>query len=1122
MASINLQENANFTRLCRLLVDKGTEALRKTLDAIHPPANLPAVLNTNRKSLVNLRFKVINGHQWDLLFPPSGDPPDSKTFDITLLNVLLRNICGLPPPATGWDKMPPVADRSQEANITRIKLFRNQIYAHVSSTLVDDTTFENLWQEISQALVQLKTPQKEIDDLKTGSLSPDEEMCVQRLKEWFLREEDCKHMLVDVQQHLYKESDTIKTSMQYLTQTTEENRQGIRQLRQLRSMQSERARCDSEDGKVDEKLVNSMEVQLLQQLAKHNFKSKIENKIKSFHPGTRDWLLRKVENWFTTEDESRLLLITAGPGFGKSVFAAKVCQLFKENEKLAACHFCDFSDSNLKDPMMMLQSLASHMSENVSGFKEKLLDQLKRPHKVNNLKDAFQIYLQNPLDELEAEPSLILIDGLDEIAADDKSDMMKIVTDHFPGLPKCAKVLITSRQELSLQTLDHIQTIHIGAGNNENALDLLEYLKVSLPSLAARDAVNAATQTHQSCVSHFAVLPAIVKKCEGSFLYAFHVHHELCKRKNLDSLPFEEIMSFLPNGIGSVYYTYFHRFEKELDAIVNKKPYLYKLLEILVAANKSLPLKFIARALGLNLDCRETKRIINKLNEAVSCLLYVSNDEVRIFHKSVYDWVLGIGYDRHEYTVEKSDGVKRLWLLCEQIFREMKKSFRHNLRLNDLKLTNDMKYALEHGHKYLLACNVSDSLYWLVDMVIVYFQTAVHPKCIRHLDVVLEKVLRTDMAKNLKIRQRISWHLLEVCPREFFERRFPGPDPMEIFEEHFSYLETILDRSPEGLFTNDEKEIVKALTARVPRLISDRASTVVLPLVKPFKSAIVKVGVSLNRELIAVALEDGTVCVLRLPDLVEIWLTSTTYKNIPCCTFAPNGLIVLYGKLETALSITEKREISFFNGYEEEFNACAFSPNGNRLVTSNGSSTLKLWDVVRRCLLTVLCAQDCLLHFCDFSNNGLFVIAGQRSYKKHADCVWNAITLQRVDQRSVSVRKRKRRNAVLKSKRCERCFRPEHKEIIPRSTIMTIEYTSFTGIYRGVDCIFYFDENKSLRVIESTHFTTIKIWSIFRQYFTMKPYGMRISTIAAIEDNRWVFAQDEKLIAFDAVPPKED
>lgn len=106
MAFSDLQEKANFARLVRLLIDKGTEALRITVDARHPPAKLPAVLNANKTSLLKLKPRIINSTQWDLLFPPSGDPPNSKNFDVTLLTVLLRNICSLPSPATGWNTMP--------------------------------------------------------------------------------------------------------------------------------------------------------------------------------------------------------------------------------------------------------------------------------------------------------------------------------------------------------------------------------------------------------------------------------------------------------------------------------------------------------------------------------------------------------------------------------------------------------------------------------------------------------------------------------------------------------------------------------------------------------------------------------------------------------------------------------------------------------------------------------------------------------------------------------------------------------------------------------------------------------------------------------------------------------
>ncbi|CAB3991993.1 Hypothetical predicted protein [Paramuricea clavata] len=219
MASDNLKEKANFTRLSRLIVDKGTEALRVTFDALHP-ANLPAALKVNKASLLKLRPGVINGNQWKLLFPPCGSPPaDSKSFDVTLLVVLLRNICCLSPPTdTVWTTMPLDKTVSLEANITRIKMFRKQVYAHANSTQVDEATFESLWENISKVLVGLGIPQKETDDLKTCPLGPEEDMYVQRLEEWFLREEDSNRMLVGIQQG----NEDIKTGIQHLTQICEE------------------------------------------------------------------------------------------------------------------------------------------------------------------------------------------------------------------------------------------------------------------------------------------------------------------------------------------------------------------------------------------------------------------------------------------------------------------------------------------------------------------------------------------------------------------------------------------------------------------------------------------------------------------------------------------------------------------------------------------------------------------------------------------------------------------------------------------------------------------------------------------------------------------------------------
>ena len=103
-------EKTNGAKLSRLLIDGGTTVLRKIFDGHHPPANLITDLNANYSILNNLlRRRVLNRQQWEKLFPPSGVVADSETFDITLLFLLLIDICGLiPPPQGGMHYLPQV------------------------------------------------------------------------------------------------------------------------------------------------------------------------------------------------------------------------------------------------------------------------------------------------------------------------------------------------------------------------------------------------------------------------------------------------------------------------------------------------------------------------------------------------------------------------------------------------------------------------------------------------------------------------------------------------------------------------------------------------------------------------------------------------------------------------------------------------------------------------------------------------------------------------------------------------------------------------------------------------------------------------------------------------------
>ena len=200
------KETTNYARLCRLLVDVGSHALRNKFDSIHPPAGLHGVLT---KPLVHAilqalkKRRILNPLQWSKLYPPSPSSVSSKNCDVTLLILLLRNICGLIPPTTGWDNLPRSADTSAEANIARVKYYRNHVYVNASQASVDDATFNTYWQDISNALVGLGADAAAINTLKTESMDPViEEHYQELLREWNKDDDSSKDRLDEIEGNL--------------------------------------------------------------------------------------------------------------------------------------------------------------------------------------------------------------------------------------------------------------------------------------------------------------------------------------------------------------------------------------------------------------------------------------------------------------------------------------------------------------------------------------------------------------------------------------------------------------------------------------------------------------------------------------------------------------------------------------------------------------------------------------------------------------------------------------------------------------------------------------------------------------------------------------------------------
>ena len=198
-------EKANFQRLTRLLMRGGLALLREVFDSIHP--HLPAVLGnpTIKSNLQTLRGRVLTQPEWDCLYNPrSGAYGKSTDFDISLLCKLLRATCSLTPPATGWDSLPNSTDHSLEADLVRIKFYRNKIYGHNRSMEISNADFEKLWMEISEALLRIAGRissakrdewKKSIETFFHEPLTPDAKKCVDELRLWYLMDIETKDKL---------------------------------------------------------------------------------------------------------------------------------------------------------------------------------------------------------------------------------------------------------------------------------------------------------------------------------------------------------------------------------------------------------------------------------------------------------------------------------------------------------------------------------------------------------------------------------------------------------------------------------------------------------------------------------------------------------------------------------------------------------------------------------------------------------------------------------------------------------------------------------------------------------------------------------------------------------------
>ncbi|CAB4033310.1 E3 ubiquitin- ligase DZIP3 [Paramuricea clavata] len=946
-----VKAKANYSRVCQLLVDKGGEALRGALHAKHPPSTLATVLNANKRTLNKIRYSVIKPSQWDLLFPVSGSP-DSNNFDITLLTILLRNICGLTSPATGWNVMPSPSDTSESANIARIKIFRNEVYGHIPSPQLDDTRFETLWQEISKPLIKLGIPQQDIDELKEATLSAEEESYIEKLKEWKELEDDLLSKLKDLERGVLNVENEVL------------------ELRRI---------------------VENVVPSQVDQLAKFDFTGKIDGLCKKFQDGTRKWFFEKLSSWFDDE-ESRVMILTAGPGAGKSVLSAKICEMYKERGQLAAYHFCDFRNADSRNPHRILQSLASQMCDNVHGFSDILTEVLRREHSRDSLSDAFRVLLNDPLHALDShKPMLIVVDALDESKTEDKSEFLELISENFRELPEWIKIFITSRPELQVRKeLQCLNPVEILPDDHHHKRDLEHFIHHCLPKLNEGN-VNF-----------------LVSKCEGSFLYAYYLVDEL-KKMDLGIEP--NLSDYVPKGISGFYEKQFKRLRTMLQSFHSDtwSPSFKRFVNVIAASRAPLPIKILFACIDLSGEEFEIREAIIGI---MSEILPVYEGCLTVYHKSLWDWLKLDGYEEHAFVADVADGSERLWRACKSIYSDI-----NGLRsISDFQMSPETRYALENGGKYLLDVADTEDFHWLVNVRVNYLKRKFcEGRNVRNVDYF--HILETYKSK---LSDHLYWKFVQL---HAFSNSIYVINPMDdqvlykgTHDKYLMYLangridfelmqntNSCKNTARDILNETDEIWFEEVTNETNNSSFTIMSKTVVL---EPENNGI---ALSPNNKLLACR-HRQTVNVFELPSLTKSFKldVSEVIKSNSSLflTFSPDSSYFLYNSIRSCVCIREQKETPFIpHGPKSCY--FSFSSCGTKLVTlenkrnksESSKPLIKVWDVKKKHVLVktkfgFYTIDNPLYGF--FSNSNSYILVWERGDCRKNFHIFDSTTLKRI------------------------------------------------------------------------------------------------------------------------------
>ena len=352
----------------------------------------------------------------------------------------------------------------------------------------------------------------------------------------------------------------------------------------------------------------------------------VDEDIKGFCPGTREWALKAFDDWIADYRTShRSFIFTGSSGSGKTFLASKLVRA--RSEQILAYHFCRHDDNRLRDPKVMLLSLIYQLSLQSPHFDnrirkilaEKGFNRKQLLGQSMSTQTIFCDLLASPLSEISVPTSdrfVIVIDGIDEAkdGVDGCNEILDTIQGMFNRLPGWVLFFFTTKPKLPiLKKLRKFNAILMTPTADQNEDDFKRFFEVSF----LRDHPDDHRFNNEELSS------MLTYNAGESFFFCTVVLQKLkdCKSKN----SFEELTMFNLEYL----------LKRECSEVCEDNSTLFwGIVKLCMVAVKPLNLEVLRDLL----DC-EIETIFVVLERANS--FFVQKDSViRFVHKVSKDWLL--------------------------------------------------------------------------------------------------------------------------------------------------------------------------------------------------------------------------------------------------------------------------------------------------------------------------------------------------------------------------------------------------------------------------------------------------------------------------------------------------